>query len=775
MTIYWKESDTYVGWISDVVTPTTTIDTLNPCLIVSSEFSFEKFTPTSDLPTGTWYGTGMFNTIAMNAESGVCPIFINATVTKNPCKSDDINVGELQVEVYGGNGGPYSIGYITVGLPTIKGTANGVFLSSFTINGSNLGGFNTIIVTASDGQGGSSNVSINITFDDPSILNYDFYPEGLLNGFATTWAENYVEYGGRWDQVQTTNTAENDQRSVTLYSTVYMDLTDDTLPLDTPISDFILYGAAIKPGYKVKLQPGRNDYARVQDLFEYYSLFSEAQFYWPGGGSVAAGWYSYDFNRSDVYEPFISWGGQSTSGNRIFESWTVNTPPTPNVLSIQVRSSNQGSPIIAQGANAAQYINKGEWNDFNDKNYPGVIAGAQGGSDYYTYENLFTNPNEYFVYPAASDFRNQISSFGYTYGTDPNYNGNILTFGGNPSNSIFQNQPGSYEPTTGYYGPGYPRAAVGFMRLIGWYDSINGCNTNVLRPYTPNGFKTISTAQVVFNGGASFIPGEKRGLSWVSVFISVGELLPIKKGVKFAFRHKTYLKSKDGSYTPTNLLEFTNSSLNNTCYITPITIPNTNFTSTQGNLPLANLNASLNGFNSNNITVGGKLRLEIYYYMMGVGSPIIGANRTPRIITTTAFNTQSNNLSGSQNLNPHGIDELTTACATNSNTYYTLGTATQGATSQNAIQEHYREQDPNTPSASITIEIDVNKTYTNLVTGPVDRGVSSEDVLTNWTSVSPLINIPRPYIGDYETYMNTSTPNTSWTNTIPWSYTGWPS
>ena len=774
MTIFWEESDSYTGWISDIVAPDQTIDTLNPCNLGPSPFSFEKETPDSELPTGNWYGTGMFSTIQMVASDGFCPIIINAIVTKNPCKSAGINIGELQVEAYGGNGGPYDLSYVVNNLTNVEGSQTGVYIESFTINGNANGtNNNTTTITATDSDGNTASINITVTFDVPSTLNYQAtnYPNGLINGFATTWAENYVEYGGNWNEAQTLDNATNNPRTVTLYSTVYMDLSDDTLPLPTPIELNAVYATAIKPVYKIKLQPGRDDYERVQDLFEYYTVFSEAKFYWPGGGSVPADWYDYSFNRDDVYQPFPSWGNDQSLNNsgRLFEGqWTLNVPPTPKEVEIIVRKSDN-TIFNANVSQLTSLINKGGLESFNEKLFPGFISGAQGGDTYddplFTISEIITQQEQGTF--STSDLYKQISTYGFTYGTNPDYNGGILTFGGNPTNSIFQNYPASFVPTTGYYENGYPKASVGFMRLVGWYDAIVGCNENQFRVLAPNGFGIQSAnAQLVLNGVASFIPGEKRGLTWINSFVSVGELLPLKQGVKFAFRHKTFLKSKDIAYQPDMLLDTQQDGyLDNTCIL------DNNIQTGVGNFPI-------NSPNVNSKTVGGRVRIEINYGLFGAGSPLVGVNRVPYPITNSSLTTPANNISTAvtPNLNPNNIDEITTACVSTSTTgtiNFVLGTSTGPS---NSINDYYSDGEANYPTSSVMFEIDVNKVYDDQLTnGPV-AGVMNSNTTSNWTDLSPIINAPRPQLTDYQDILGiTQAPDTTWTTTIPWVHSGWPS
>jgi hypothetical protein len=774
MTIFWEESDSYTGWISDIVAPDQAIDTLNPCNLGPSPFSFEKETPDSELPTGNWYGTGMFSTIQMVASDGFCPIIINAIVTKNPCKSAGINIGELQVEAYGGNGGPYDLSYSVPGLAGVNGSQDGVYIGSFTINGNTNGSTDNATITATDSDGNTASTNAVVTFDVPSTLNYatNNYPNGLINGFATTWAENYVEYGGKWNEAQTLDNATNNPRTVTLYSTVYMDLSDDTLPLPTPIELNAVYAAAIKPVYKIKLQPGRSDYQRVQDLFEYYTVFSEAKFYWPGGGSVAAGWYDYSFNRDDLYQPFPSWGNQfnvsSTNVGRLFEEWTLNVPPTPNVLTILPTGSNNAQVSLST-ASLTSLINTGGIDSFNEKQYPGFISGAQGDDTYndplFTINEIISQEQQG---PLGNiDLYKQISSLGFTYGTNPVYNGGILTFGGNPTNSIFQNEPASFVPTTGYYADDYPKASVGFMRLVGWYDSIAGCNENQFRALTPNGFGIQSaSAQLVLNGVASFIPGEKRGLTWINSFVSVGDLLPLKQGVKFAFRHKTFLKSKDIAYQPDTLLVTEQPGyLNNGCTI-------------DDNIQTEGENFPIDSPNNGSKTVGGRVRIEINYNLMGAGSPLAGSNRYPTAITTNLFNSVPYNISlnNPNSFNPHNIDQISTACITTSTSNaksFVLGTS-EGP--NNSITDYYADSVADYPTSSVMFEINVNKVYSDpLIDGPV-AGVMNSNTTSNWTNYSPIINAPRPQLTDYQDILGiTQSPDTTWTTTIPWVHSGWPS
>jgi hypothetical protein len=306
------------------------------------------------------------------------------------------------------------------------------------------------------------------------------------------------------------------------------------------------------------------------------------------------------------------------------------------------------------------------------------------------------------------------------------------------------------------------------MRLVGWYDTISGCDDNQLRALTPNGFGIqTANAQLVLNGVASFIPGEKRGLTWINSFVSIGDLLPLKQGVKFAFRHKTFLKSKDIAYQPETLLvTLQDGYLNNECIIEDIQTEGDNF--------------PIDSLNNGSKTVGGRVRIEINYNLLGVGSPTAGQARYPTAITSNLLNQTVANiyLNDSNSFNPHNIDQISTACIT---------TATSGARSfvlgtsdgpNNPITVYYEDSVADLPTSSVMFEIDVNKVYNDpnnqLTDGPV-AGVMNSNTTSNWTNLSPFINTPRPQLTDYQTILGTQAPNTDWTTSIPWQHNGWPS
>ena len=80
------------------------------------------------------------------------------------------------------------------------------------------------------------------------------------------------------------------------------------------------------------------------------------------------------------------------------------------------------------------------------------------------------------------------------------------------------------------------------------------------------------------------------------------------------------------------------------------------------------------------------------------------------------------------------------------------------------------------PTSSVMFEINVNKVYSDpLIDGPV-AGVMNSNTTSNWTDLSPIINAPRPQLTDYQDILGiTQAPDTTWTTTIPWVHSGWPS
>lgn len=666
MIVYWELG---TGWKTDTVTPSQPIVTINPCSLPSSDFSFQKVTPNTEFPSGSWYATGMFNTASVLVTDGVCPIEVIANFTSFPCANNLIDNGQLNMVAVGGDGGPYTFFYQILSInpsPFIPCTNTSSCVATIEGRTGAIGTF-TVAVWAKDNSQSpgqtSLSTSFNLTFSylQPNDLfnsvSTSSNVDGLLGGIGTQWAENKIAYEGDWGTPQTSSViSQSGARSVTVYTSYYLDFSEDTQTLTTPLPDNGIWASTPKLENQISLVAGTNNYTRVQDLFEFYQLMSEAWIYWPGGGSISQGWYPYEFKNA-IYEAYIP------TLNRVFETLS----PTGTFQGVQL---SNGFSATAGYVNSQTFMENGAvgFTTYSDPDFPTIDIIPQGPNN----NNNLIN-----------------TDIGFSYGTNPTTNGGIYTYGGLPKDGFYTNQIGTFNPPISD-----PPSSIGFMRLRGFIDSIAGCATNQNRFFTPNGFTSLAGVLSTLNGVASFIPGEQRGLQWFADFAFAGDLFLIKKGVKLAFRYKTKLTSKDVQYIPTTK--------NNTSILTPANPCNTT--------------VPTNVANNDNTTVGGILNYYMKFVFKGVG---VNSGSGPAVFTQAVKN-------NSTLINPNGFDEINSGCIVTSTDSLVMGSADYGS-SNNFIRNLYLENGTSYPY-SLAIQINVNKSYANINTIQSESSTSTTDV-----------------------------------------------